>query len=284
MSFTYGTQAQITLPNDATDTVDAVDLNGVAQPLWDQHDFLDTLVALQAILVPTHGLVRYVRGYGHYTFVTSGTYSASTLSSPYILTATDGTAGRWVNELAGLGLATLSGRGLSGRMLAGCSVDAGYQTRAVLTPPDDTNVRMNADHYIDLRTVANLTGHILAYDLGPLLYQGATIASVTFYLDAAGGHGALPTMPSVAVYRSNLASAPASAHLLAAGWLSDSSANVAAYEVFHSIVYTPNQNNVVDKSQYSYFAYFQNEMGANRVAGLEFHSIVVVQTLNGILP
>ena len=97
MSTTYGTQSSITIPSDG-DTIDAADVNTPLAALWDQHDFLDTLVALQAILVPTHGLTRFVRGYGHYTFVTSGTYSASTAVSPWILAATDGTAGRWVNQ------------------------------------------------------------------------------------------------------------------------------------------------------------------------------------------
>jgi hypothetical protein len=52
--------------------------------------------ALKAIPAPTHGLIRCVSGYGHYAFVARGAYSASTASTPWILKATDGTAGRWV--------------------------------------------------------------------------------------------------------------------------------------------------------------------------------------------
>ncbi len=52
--------------------------------------------ALKAIPAPTHGLIRCVSGYGHYAFVARGAYSASTASSPWVLTSDDGTAGRWV--------------------------------------------------------------------------------------------------------------------------------------------------------------------------------------------
>ncbi|HRG95630.1 MAG TPA: hypothetical protein PLR99_05220 [Polyangiaceae bacterium] len=55
MSTTHGSTSAITIPSDG-DTIDAADVNVPITAMWDQHDALDTLVALQAILVPTHGL------------------------------------------------------------------------------------------------------------------------------------------------------------------------------------------------------------------------------------
>ncbi|HQY59793.1 MAG TPA: hypothetical protein PK141_00225, partial [Polyangiaceae bacterium] len=139
MSTTYGVQSSITIPSDG-DTIDAADVNTPFAAVWDQHDVLADTAALTAILVPTHGLIRYVRGYGHYVFVTSGTYSATTVDSPWILAAGDGTAGRWVRDDYGtIGVAFTTYRGVNrpaAYISAGVAVagDTASTTVVALTP------------------------------------------------------------------------------------------------------------------------------------------------------
>ncbi len=280
----YGTQVSYTLPG-AGEVVNAADVNIIAQPLIDQHDFKDTLVALQAVLVPTHGLVKYVRGYGHYVFVTSGTYSASTAASPWILTATDGTAGRWVRDLTAEGNATIV-RVIPATRPIGHQIDLAPQTfNAVIVPPNATDLRQYPDRllFLNVNAGANLACHAF-FNLNPYLKDGATITRVYAFLDGEAGHAALPTtMPAFSVYRTPTTAYAGAVQLLAAGWTIDSSANTAAYQAAHTVQFTPDQNNVVDLDLYSYTLAIHNEASTNAINLLQISGFAVEMTCNGVL-
>ena len=78
MPTTYGTASTIPLPSD-TETIDGSDVNTPFAAIWDQHDVLADTAALTAILVPTHGLIRYVRGLGHYEDAAGSGYVPTTI-------------------------------------------------------------------------------------------------------------------------------------------------------------------------------------------------------------
>lgn len=297
MSTTYGTSKSVTIPSDG-DTIDAVDVNVPIAAMWDEHDVLADLTALQAILVPTHGLVRYVRGYGHYVFVTSGTYSASTAASPWILTATDGTAGRWVADQAADTNKTV-------RRVISCADanprggDEGARTwdpsaYATYWPPTDQDGNAstvvysrlyfdyNGVRFYSVNAAAALGRHLL-FCLDDALIHGATINSVTLYLQGAAGHGALPAMmPSLGLARWDYAT-DTFASLVAAGVTVDSSANVAAYEAAHNIIATVDQNSTVDRESYHYFAVVCNEGNTNALAQLRLRTLRVSMATKGYM-
>jgi hypothetical protein len=128
------------------------------------------------------------------------------------------------------------------------------------------------------KTVSPMTDTMLLYlPLDELLhYNGWTIASCVLKVKGKAGHAALPVgMPQIALVRFG-ASANTSLH--ASTWIADSAANVAAYEVEHDITLTPNQNAVIDSSQYQYALLVQNEYNTNALNGLQFRRIVLTLT------
>ena len=190
MSTTYGTASSITIPSDG-DTIDAADVNTPLAAIWDQHDVLADTAALTAILVPTHGLIRYVRGYGHYVFVTSGTYSASTAASPWILASGDGTAGRWVLDLTSQAQATVvrsfscaDGLPRGSTAIAkthDITSSAAWQPCTGDNSASDASRSWMDSEYRFLRFMSVETGsaigrHVL-FPLNAYLLQGATLAS-----------------------------------------------------------------------------------------------------------
>jgi hypothetical protein len=291
MSTTYGTQSAITIPSDG-DTIDAADVNTPLAAVWDRHDFVDTLVALQAILVPTHGLVRYVRGYGHFVFVTSGTYSASTVASPWILTATDGTAGRWVMDLTAESNRTVITS--FAPHLMGALTTNGTYTKAhdwsgtVLLVP--TTAAPDASRYYnegrqvkfyDVDAAAALVKHLL-FPLNQYLVHGATLGSVKLILGGNGAHLGLPAvMPALGIVRHEpLADTTASLHSTTP-MKDDASASAAAFDAIHSITFTPDQNNEIDLTQYSYYAVVCNEGHTNALAELRLRQLIITMTAKG---
>ena len=90
------------------------------------------------------------------------------------------------------------------------------------------------------------------------------------------GHAGLPAgMPAMALVRFG-SSANTSLHSTV--WHLDTSANAAAYEVEHNISISPDQNAVIDCSQYQYALLLQNESGANALDSLEYRRIVLTLT------
>ena len=296
MSTTYGTASSITIPSDG-DTIDAADVNTPFAAIWDQHDVLADTAALTAILVPTHGLIRYVRGYGHFVFVTSGTYSASTAVSPWILASGDGTAGRWVLNLTAEANRTVSrGFAIADANARGCDDSAAKsadpstivsQWGPIIDHGDATVARTK--YYVDrhgLRfydvNAAAATGKHVMVLLNPYLVQGATLSSVLLILTAAAGHAALPAMmPALGVTRHDHVANTWASLKSGTAMTDDPSASLVAYEAAHGITATLDQNNTVDTVTYSYYAIICNEGHTNSAAQLRLQQLVVTQSAKG---
>lgn len=104
--------------------------------------------------------------------------------------------------------------------------------------------------------------------------HGVTLTAVAVYLDAAGGHGALPaTMPSVSVRRCDPTQAGVDVSTL--GTSTDGSANVAAYEVPHAVTVS-GLTEVVDRTLYGYAVRVTGETGANSAVGLLLHGFLKI--------
>ncbi len=286
MSTTYGTQSSITIPSDG-DTIDAVDVNVPLAAEWDQHDFLDTPVALQAILVPTHGLVRYVRGYGHYTFVTSGSYSATTAQSPWILTATDGTAGRWAHQDAAQALATIGRRVNLSRSVIGVTAitaksgtTGGPFDEIPSTGTPILNFFTVGLWFADVNNATASTRHLIV-SIDDALCHGATLEYAALYLTGKAGHAGLPAvMPGLSIVRWD-ATIGTVQSLRAAGMVDDASGTTAAYQALHGITFTPDQYNVIDKGNYNYGAIICNEADTNALNQLRLHGLEVNMSARG---
>lgn len=286
MSTTYGTASSITIPSDG-DTIDAADVNTPLGAIWDQHDVLADTAALTAILVPTHGLIRYVRGYGHYVFVTSGTYSASTASSPWILAAGDGTPGRWVLDLTSQAITTVVRTLRVSRSVIGVTAITA-KSGTIGGPFDEVpstatpllNFFTGYAWFADVNAATASTRH-LCVSLDDSLVHGATLDSVKLYLSGKAGHGGLPAvMPALSIVRYN-ASAGTLAELRAAGMRDDQSGGVAAYEALHSITYTCDQNHTIDRSQYTYSAIICNEADTNALNQLKLYNLELTMSSAG---
>ena len=298
MSTTYGTQSAITIPSDG-DTIDAADVNTPLAAGWDQHDFLDTLVALQAILVPTHGLVRYVRGYGHFVFVTSGTYSASTAASPWILTATDGTAGRWVMDLTADAQKTvvrsfaphLMGALTTYGAVAKTHDHSGSVLRVPMTEQD--NAATDNTRYYDEgrgcrfydKEAGSAIGKHLIFPINQYLVHGATFMSARLYLLGNGAHGAtLPSMmPAIGVARYAPATGTTVSLKSGTAMYDDTSASAAAYDALHSFKIDLDQNQTIDLENYVYTFVVCNEGNTDAKEELSLRHVKLTMTTAGYM-
>lgn len=295
MSTTYGTVKSVTIPSDG-DTIDAVDVNVPIAALWDEHDLIADLTALKAILVPTHGLIRYVRGYGHFVFVTSGTYSASTAASPWILTATDGTAGRWVMDLTAEATKTIyNSLAFADAKARVCDAIApNYDFTAVATwrpVSSDSNAGDVATTFylydnnglsLKFNTVeaTNTARHVII-QLNEYLSDGSTLNSVQAIVKPGIAHVALPaTMPAMTIVRCDHVAGTV-ASLTSTGLRPDTSATFGAYNLVHGWTATMDQNNTVDLSSYVYYLIIHNEGGANSAAELQLYKAVLTMTAKG---
>ena len=272
MSTTYGTASSITIPSDG-DTIDAADVNTPLAALWDQHDTLADLTALTAILVPTHGLMRHVRGYGHYVFVSSGTYSATTADSPWILASGDGTAGRWVYDgIAHIGETATFYRGISRPppyISAGTAAAGDTAFTTVVAPTPTTSYALKFPDVYN----AGAEGKIMYFPIEGLL-NDEVITAATVYVtgySGGGGHAGLPAlMPGICVIRRRRSTGAISS-LQSGGFVLDTSGGVGAYEATHAITTGAaiNQNNTVKNQDYEYFLLVQNEGHTNALAYLD---------------
>jgi hypothetical protein len=284
---TYGTASSITIPADG-ETIDAVDPNVPLAAIWDQHDLIADLTALKALLVPTHGLVRYVRGYGHYVFVTSGTYSASTANSPYILTATDGTAGRWVaDQTADANRQVVRSRACTSDFTYGLADTAKTETLPTASRvlrEGGTDIFLYGDSLrFNVATAGSAVGRHVFFPLNSILINGATIDSAKLFLQPVSAHASLPAMmPAMSIVRVD-PSTGTQAGLRGAGMTDDPSAGVGSYNARHAINVTCDQNQTVDLGTYEYFAVACNEGDTNAVAELQFFGIQITMTTKGYL-
>lgn len=104
--------------------------------------------------------------------------------------------------------------------------------------------------------------------------HGARLTSAAARIRPAAGHAGLPgLMPTWGIARTTREDSAAS--LLSTGspmgTVVDTSASVTAYETDHDIVLTPDQNNIIDRTQYSYMAVFYGEGGTNALANLALY-------------
>jgi hypothetical protein len=120
---------------------------------------------------------------------------------------------------------------------------------------------------LQITAVSTAAAEAWAYSFPLDLPHGAELIEIRAVFKGAGGHGALPlSMPKFGVVRyGNLTLVPVSL-LSGSGLVTDSSASVAAYEAIHEIVYTPDQNTLIDRALYSYGLNFMGEGHTNAVA------------------
>lgn len=278
MSTTYGTASSITIPSDG-DTIDAADVNTPFAAVWDQHDVLADTAALTAILVPTHGLTRLVRGEGHYVFVTSGTYSATTVDSPWILASGDGTAGRWVRDDYGtLGVAFTTYRGVNrpaAYVSAGPATAGDTAQTAVVVAGGAYSYELKFDTAYD----GGAQARIMYFPL-TLQNDDDVITDATVFITPAGAHAGLPAlMPGICVIR-RLRNTGAISTLQSGGFVLDTSGGLGAYEATHSISTGAaiDQNNTVKNKDYEYFLLVQNEGNTNALAYLDVGGAFITVT------
>ncbi len=272
----------ITLPADG-ENIDAADVNGPMQEIADGVKFLSatvaTITALAAITTPTDGAVRHVLGFGWYTFKTS----ATTGLSPFRVAATDLTVGGWVASDAHE--TTRSIHAPCDRIHAITGDGAG-----AIATVNPTGVSFSwaplaqADGLFDygsfyaLRTFTGATNHYgFKLPLDEFLIHGGTLASVLLYYRPTSAHAALPTrQPKIAVVRTpRTGYSPTPAALLStgSGFAQDTAPDIASFEADRTLVYTPDQNNVIDKLTYRYYAIILDSAGTNAVIGNGFHSV-----------
>lgn len=109
-------------------------------------------------------------------------------------------------------------------------------------------------------------------------FGGLSLSQVALFLaggDGAATHAAIPLgRPKFAVVRSDLLGA--NVCLASTGWAVDGSASVGNYNAKHTIVFTPDQNQIIDPTKYAYQLVLEGEYSTNGVAfstvfyGLEF--------------
>lgn len=291
MSTIYGTAKSVTIPSDG-DTIDAADVNVPIAAVWDEHDLIADLTALKAILVPTHGLVRFVRGYGHYVFVTSGTYSATTALDPWICSATDGTAGRWVNQLTADAYKTARrNRSCNTSDMIVGTADAAksediLSVATQVAPDAATYFLYGTSGRFNVITTGSALGRHVYFPLNSILIEGAEITSVKLWLRPVSAHANLPAMmPAMSVIRYD-PSTVTQVSLRAAGMYDDQSVDVVAYNAHHTITFTPDQNATVELGNtkgYQYWLVACNEGHTDAVQELQFFGIQVVMSTKGYL-
>jgi hypothetical protein len=278
----------ITVPAD-TDPRNAAVFNVPMQAVADGVAFVSArgnpladLTALAAITTPANGLVRAVLGQGDYVFQTSYT----TGIFPFRVAAADATPGGWqsntahqtskttIAALADLPTPTILATAITPVDPAAAgffsynAIAAGSADAFVTSTGTFAGVQWNT-----AVTTASAIAKALRFGgLGRYLIDGATLASVTLRCQGATGHAALPLlMPKIAVVR--IGADGAQQNLLSTGLATDASASTAVYQAAHSIVITPDQNAVIDTTNYAYAIYLFGEGNTNAVVGQILYSL-----------
>lgn len=92
-----------------------------------------------------------------------------------------------------------------------------------------------------------------------------TLTEITVNLAGAAGHGALPTMPTITLYRQDTGSLGAPATV---GTATDTAASVPAYEAVHPVALTGLSEVLAHDSGLRYYLKVTGEAGGSAVAGL----------------
>ncbi len=269
----------ITLPDDG-DTIEAADVGVPLEAVADGVEFLNQrtdvladLAALAAITTPADGLVRHVLGFGLYVFKTS----ATTGLSPFRVAAGDATAGGWKSSTAHETTRTVYA---PGRCINGITGAAQAPTISSLffNGPLAADGAYTAGSFSPSRASTDATnawGFCLPID--EWLVEGATISSVTLRWtpDFAGAPAVYPQFEVVRTARTGLGATTTS--LRSGGFVIDSG---GTYDptVTRNVLYTADQNNVIDLATYNYAVVIFDEHGAGATNGNTFHSAAVAMT------
>jgi hypothetical protein len=130
--------------------------------------------------------------------------------------------------------------------------------------------------FTDVNSVSTNTW-MLAMPLDPdVLTDDRTLSKLELPIHPAGGHGALPVgMPALTIWRTLWdGSAPPVALFSGGtnGWVVDASVNTTAFQLQHTLTFIPDQNHLIDHSQYAYHLLFNNECGTNSLNGGSVHA------------
>lgn len=238
------------------------------------------LNALAAIASPADGLVRHVLGQGLFVFKSS----ATTGLSPFRVAAADATPGGWVASAA---------HETSLTRYVPCRAIIGVTPSALL--PTAANVLFNVLTASDLKFVAgggvtilrssthatNAWGFLLPLD--EHLVDGATLASATLRWVPGGAGGPPAVLPRMAIVRSdrNGEGSPSAGTTYASLHSSDfvfDAAGTYTIGAARDLVFTPDQNNVIDRSSYSYCALIYDECGTGATDSNTFHALALAMS------
>ncbi len=212
------------------------------------------------------------------------------------LTATDGTAGRWVMDLTAEATKTIYRSLAFADSKARCSPAMAptydMTTNATWRPvSSDANAADVADTFylwdnnglsLKFNTAeATNTARHLIIQLNEHLPDGATLNSVQAIIKPGIAHVALPaTMPAMTIIRCDHVAGTV-ASLTSTGLRPDTAATFGAYNLVHGWTATMDQNNVVDLSSYVYYLIIHNEGGAGSAAELQLYKAVLTLTAKG---
>lgn len=217
-------------------------------------DVVASVAALAGIAAPADGTVRHVLGFGMYVFKTS----ATTGLNPFRVAASDATPGGWVASAAHQ--TTLTRQVPVGLNFRGITNGGSGSTPGTVTATTTTLgfcVAIGADAQLDYGSMYPLrvfTGATQNYgymiDVNDEMVDGATLTSATLRFRPVGGHAGLPTrQPQFAIVRTTV-TAVALANLLSTGngYVTLAAGSTGAYQADQALVFSPDQNNVIDKT------------------------------------
>lgn len=214
----------------------------------------------------------FVTFYGTTALATGGTFSASagsTMSLAGALNISGSTtisgATTLSNTVTLSGATTASNFTLSGtNRVKLASRSATRVWDGCFVPDPNTNWRTSSGAW---RTSSTSSLQIMSCPLD--LPHNAVLVNITVYVQGGAGHASLPSsMPIVDFIRINVATGATSS-----ASASDSSATVSAYELAHSIVYTPAVGYTIDRDTYKYVVQFTSEADASVQSNFKVYGI-----------
>ena len=274
-----------TIPDDG-DPEDAASVNVALEALGDRTAFLRSrldalanLAALTAIAAPTDGLVRLVRGFGVFVFDSAATASIS----PFAIAAGDATPGAWVSATAHQTAKNV--------LVHPANCGHIFVTQTYYTPAFNTGVfwPLLGDSTADLSrggtgsvavqrvTTGASQAYAYRFPVNQFMIDGATLASVKMrFQGSPPSRGAnLPAvMPKFGIQRFDVDDNVTALLTTGSGLVTDPSATVGAFISSHDVTFTPDENNVIDKSLYGYSLIFWNEGGTNALNGDVIYSFL----------
>jgi hypothetical protein len=229
--------------------------------LYNRAEPLADFAALKAINTTgfANGTTRFVTKQGPYSLDTG---SSATELQPYVVQPTTG-PGRWIAAAPHRTSRVL--RIFPGNNVAGVHADWGttgsvlLMNYSLLTQDPHAHYKAAFGALVCTSrsgTAANRKVHFIPLDLP----DGVTITTIATYLKPTQVSLLPGTMPFVSAIRldgvshdgANSPLGVGGVYLYSGGHVVDSSGTIGAYNASHAITITPDQNNIVDRSQYTY--------------------------------